>query len=331
MVALTRKTIDGLWKEIALYDHLKMRRATEGILAISRRLNRNARLPTLDAWLLVFDQFVFWYAALATILFASDPRRLPGERCDEWRACTSLLCAIVSNLLAIRQLVVSGFDVAAKQLTRSLCEYADLLNLIVLKPSLATDFINLEDQDERNKFWWKHVKKARKIVHDYLATLGEVGEYEAIDAWRQQEDTLLSMAAHPSFIASFAAAVPSEFRGLGYFGQRTTASNRTVHYAISALCDFLLVGLHVPFEHGRGVPPLLKFNRRDPLHQYVKNGRIVLSALVRYIDVNHDSIELDPRAPRTKKGALMIIRRTTKKMPSPDKVWEQLRTRVTRA
>jgi hypothetical protein len=58
-----------------------------------------------------------------------------------------------------------GHDVSAYILLRSLCEYVDVMALLIDKPDLLAEF-RQNDYSKANSFWHHHVKslEARKTV-----------------------------------------------------------------------------------------------------------------------------------------------------------------------
>ena len=91
-------------------------------------------------------------------------------------------------------------DLGAKILVRSLREYVDVLVLLIARPELAGEF-EQEDFNKANEFWHRHVRslKARRALWASLAPGMEL----PIDwtEFEKEEDTTLSLAAHPSYVA----------------------------------------------------------------------------------------------------------------------------------
>jgi len=189
-------------------------------------------------------------------------------------------------------LVLSGFDVPAKQVLRSFVEHLDVLNLLVLRPELAEEFQRAETPEASNEFWNRYVRrgKVRKDLYGEIASaLGD--DQSAIEewrSWRREEDTILSMAAHPTSIGCFMSiCVPGADESeawLGLFGAKGDVSTRTLRYAIYALTD-LLVMHYFPFgEQGHfDRPAVIEFDPNDEFHRHVKDGRKVLFGLLHYV------------------------------------------------
>jgi hypothetical protein len=188
---------------------------------ISDKRNSADEIPTLGNWLLIYDEFLSWYTSLYTVVY-SKIHNIGSEDIAEAKVSTLLLGAVISHSFAIRKLVLSGFDLAAKQVLRSLCEYNDLMLLIAVDPGIANEFLGTDIQERSDAFWRKYFRKgkARRQFYQY-AQRNDAAHPEIID-WRKQEDSILSMSAHPSMLASFVSIAPpgcdESSPWMGFFG-----------------------------------------------------------------------------------------------------------------
>lgn len=235
----------------------------------------------------LYDEFLVWSVLLSTTLTGrpvfSD---LPGEA--SYRILSG---AITAHLLAIRKLVIAGFDVPAKQILRAQAEHCDVLLLLIKRPELAKEFAVPNDWEAANSFWNRHVRreKARKGV--FSASVPEFAREDWYRDWhqfRQSEDTVLSLASHPSFVAAWVTTWPVEI-GLGikegevrpgFLGAVTRASVRTLEYAMYSMM-LLAAASEFPFGGRNGKFPTLSSPDSDhPLYQRIERGRRVLFGII---------------------------------------------------
>jgi len=297
-VSRTEKVIRTLWK---LHDRKWTLRHGTGLsvpsmLRTSSRQNRTEKLPNLDAWLLMYDELVCWFVTFVAVARkVSDAT--PGKTPKEATAYFFLAGSIVAHLLAIRKLALSGFDLAARQVLRSLCEYVDVWQLLVLKPEAVVDFLNTHEADSSNAFWYRHLSKgkARKVINDWRKKLAPDGLDDHLK-WRSQEDGILSMAAHPSIMASIAATMTLDDRDdesrLAFWGVKSENSIRTISCAIYTAAEIPLFAGQVLFEDRGNAGPIVRYADSDILHKHLKQAREVVVGLVLYAVAERTSAEL---------------------------------------
>lgn len=122
-VSQTRELLDRFWAA-ADPEGGTARGGAEPLIAQAEHRNRDLP-PSTEAALLRFDEFLLWTVSLATALnFTRSPSGSPAA------VYGALAGGISSLLFSIRSLVLSGFDVPAKILMRSVVEYADVLFLL---------------------------------------------------------------------------------------------------------------------------------------------------------------------------------------------------------
>ncbi|MGQ0582385.1 MAG: hypothetical protein ACT4O6_10645 [Reyranella sp.] len=162
--------------------------------------------------------------------------------------------------------------------------------LVAFRPAVAKEFVKTEDEEASNAFWYRHLSKGKtKKFLNALRQIHDSSEARSLAEWRASEEKMLSMAAHPSSKACFAAitapgAKDDDYRGS--WGAKTEASVRTLTYAIIAIVEILPLSKHLLFSGaGRG-KPLVRFTKSNILHQRFSKGREVLNGLVGYL-VDH--------------------------------------------
>lgn len=197
-------------------------------------------------WLLIFDEMLDLFVSLYIVYF----ERTMSQKHNTRRIVYMMLTAsIASNCFAIRQLVLSGYDVNAKTLARLLGEYIDTLILLLNRPELCPEFHRSQEPEDANKFWHKYLSKgkARREVRSIFKSITQLDEDQTseIDDWRADEFTVLSAASHPSMIAAFfnvAHGGRYGKAGTGIFGNVDTTSVRTLRFCVFELGFLILIG-----------------------------------------------------------------------------------------
>lgn len=91
--------------------------------------NDARRIPQFDNWLLIFDELVNWFSSLALAL------KRPFLTGDEPKSIhlsvmTVLATKFAADLCSIRRLMLDGFEVQARILTRSAVETVELMFVV---------------------------------------------------------------------------------------------------------------------------------------------------------------------------------------------------------
>jgi hypothetical protein len=267
-----------LWKATGEADPLSGRGTIDYLQAIlkgtSHQLKNN---------MVFYRQFVFWLCQLATLLTFT---RGQDAKPSSYRFLAGALCSLS---LSIQHLVLLGHDVSAKILVRSLCEYADVLALLITRPELTTEF-ELEEFTKANQFWHRFLKseKARRALFNSIDSKSERSEwYVEWSNWRKQEDTILSISAHPTFVAAAMSLIPVHTRGSkrphlpAYLGCVSDASIRTMVYTMYSLLP-VVASAAFPFG-GTQFKPLISFDQSVDLHRQIEAGRQVLIGILAFL------------------------------------------------
>src|SRR5262249_16785069 len=97
----------------------------------SRKRNSKTKTPYLDLWIAILDEYISWQLSLLVVLYGSRKKR---KFSNFDRSVIVVLMKIASDSLAIRHLILLGYDVAAQTLLRSVGEYAELFVAILDDP-----------------------------------------------------------------------------------------------------------------------------------------------------------------------------------------------------
>jgi len=273
----------------------------ESVLKATDKLNDISKSPPLRLWIQIYDEYISWMLSYSMLLIGEMHKESPSYV----KAMAMLSGAITSHAISIRRLVLSGHDVSAKQVTRSLGEYVDVALLIFQNSDLAEEFVRTDSEKAANEFWNKYVRKykARKSIKGALAEImkdskdfeGWSTNYDEWHEWRVSEDSTLSMAAHPSYLASVVAIIPPgsiiESPLYGITGLIADTSIRTIRYSIISLADIVMFSA-LSASNQKPVGNIYKYDDKNELHRHVKLGRSVLLLLLLYLISNQDSPEL---------------------------------------
>ena len=148
------------------------------------------------------DQLILWTANVAHSL-----HQLPDEKLNmpTVRAFDLIFTAVLSHLIAVRELSLRGLDVQAKQILRCLIEYIELAMLISAQKHIAVAFLGCQDFEQMNEFWHTHFGKAKarkfKASRQLAETISESAA-EGFRKWHSYVSKVLSAAVHPSIAAA---------------------------------------------------------------------------------------------------------------------------------
>jgi hypothetical protein len=175
---------------------------------------------------LILDEYALFFSAIFCCLRDASKTKNEHELCMKF-----LFGSLCSQLNCIRDIISLGFDVQARVLSRVFGKYTDLLTLITLDPTLSTEFKKTEGAEDSNVFWHKHLSRGKvKTALKILARSQE--EFSKFDveirSYQREEETMMSSALHPSFIAAIMYSYG--LHGLRMFGSVDYSSIRTMQY-----------------------------------------------------------------------------------------------------
>jgi hypothetical protein len=100
------------------------------------------------------DEFISWQISLVTIFYGN---RQKSAFTNFDRSITVILMKLISDSMALRHLILLGYDVAARTLLRSIGEYSELYVAVLDDPALADEFVKSDVPDGAKAFWKSHV------------------------------------------------------------------------------------------------------------------------------------------------------------------------------
>jgi hypothetical protein len=194
---------------------------------------------------------------------------------------------IVTDALAIRILIQSGFDVQAKALLRSLDECCEFFSAILVKPDLAKEFFDSQELEKSREFWHKNVNKGRlrALIDQHISELGDFG-VEQMATWRLEERLVTMTAKYVSFISGYMAYVGDESNEtddnqLGLFGRKSKNSIRTDRYALVVLIEPLLISpASFPFDLIEKDNTAWSMDEFNEMVAHVKHGLPVMANMI---------------------------------------------------
>lgn len=285
-----RKALRRLWRKNGLsFDGSRPGLSVAEIQRHSDRRNRTKKLNQFELWNEIYDEYVSWMLSLTIVVYSRLKRhyRSKGPRYEFFRAQSVLLFRILADLLSIRILCRSGFDVAGKTLARSTIEYIDTLVFLNLHPGVAREFNRSTKNEISNAFWHKYIareKIRRALLPVWNKTFGEGFDAEGWDEWLYQYHNVLGMSVHPSFSGGLFSALAlgsgSTDQWLGAFGDRADISKDTFYHLIIHIWKLTLIFPDFPFRNDASNKLAVRYDNRSEFHRHVKIGGRVLMALL---------------------------------------------------
>ena len=260
----------------------------EKLVQLSRQRNAKVKTPYLDLWIAILDELISWQISLLTVFYAERKTKRP--RVFD-RAITVLLMKILSDSMALRHLVLLGYDVAARSLLRSIGEYIELFVAILDDPKLANHFDKSDTPEGAKWFWRTHIARGAlgKRVAQAWGKWFQAREPETANwlaSWGRQSNSKLSAMIHPSFAGGLFSAIPfktehTDEKWLGIWGDKSDGSVDTIYIYASYMFSMLLLHHEFPFERiGEGFPRPIRFEEETEFHKHVKEGRFILASLI---------------------------------------------------
>ena len=249
-------------------------------------------LPYLDLWILIYDEMLSWVLSLQGVF---QIRMKAGRPMGDFeKALFLILARIVADSIAIRHLILLGFDTQARTLLRSTAEYMEVLVAVIDDPPFASEFLKSDSPATAKTFWEQHLRSGRiarrvRAAWRGFAT-GDTAEDEAtalwFAAWGGQWTEQLSSLTHPSTGACLLTINPPSVKPhgepwLGHWGDKADFSAETVYIYAANLFPLLVVDRKFPFEGFEAA--LAEPMPYDPAiedHRHVKLGRDVLGSLI---------------------------------------------------
>jgi hypothetical protein len=233
---------------------------------------------------LVLDA-VFWSHSLSVRLYNS---RALAKRRNFKRAIAALLMKISQDAMVVRNLIVSGYDVQAKNLLRSVDEHVDAIYVLCLRPDLCDEFVLTNDEQSANKFWWDHIRRARKFIDAELRRRLNTELVSEFTEFKHSERQMLSMAHHPSYVAStIPFMVPYEGTNVyAYlFGIPSEYSYRTGQFLFFLLAEMSMLIGFLDSDLGR----LIGGRGGGSLQELIRKGRRHLIRMLLLLSDNWDA------------------------------------------
>ncbi|MBS0269841.1 MAG: hypothetical protein JSS54_12780, partial [Proteobacteria bacterium] len=148
------------WKEVGCIIKPRQRMGinTADLIKHSEKRNKSLKDPHFELWIEVYDEFISWLVSLVTVAHWSKCKE-PYHPTDYEKAIVILLMRIVSDSLAIRHLMLLGFDAAARTQVRTTTEHIEVVAAILDDPAMGAEFCKGRDATSANKFWKAYLSK----------------------------------------------------------------------------------------------------------------------------------------------------------------------------
>ena len=239
--------------------------------------------------LLILDDLVldaiFWTHSLSIrLLNTRSLRKRPNFR----RSVFALLMKIGQDAMVVRNLIVDGYDVQARNLLRSIDEHVDALYYLCLRPEVCDEFVLTNDSESANKFWWQHIRRARIVIDAELQRRLKSDLFLEFSQYKQAERRMFSSAHHPSYVASTVPfLVPYESTSaFDYlFGIPSEYSYRTGRFLFFILAEMSMMLGFLDAD----IKQLIENRRGGHLQEFVRKGCQHIVRMLLFLSSNEDA------------------------------------------
>lgn len=256
----------------------------------SAERNASVATPYLELWIGILDEFISWQISLVTIFYSRRKDKVRIFNNFE-KSIFLILMKIIADSIAMRHLILLGFDVSARILLRSTAEYTELYVAILNDPDLADEFAKTDVPEECKRFWDKHIAggSIRKKMREAWQEIFDENQSDAANwfgKWGHSWNDQLSSISHPSFAGGLFSAIPfktrhSDENWLGIWGDKSEGSVSTIDIYASYMFPVFLLCRGFPFEdYDDYISGKIKFDEENEMHRHVKYGRDILASLI---------------------------------------------------
>lgn len=249
-------------------------------------------LPYLDLWITMFDEMVSWLLSLQGVFQLRMKADKPLS--DLEKAVFLILSRIVGDAIAMRHLMLLGFDTSARTLLRSTAEYLEVLVAIIDDPAFASEFLNSHSPATAKTFWEQHLRSGRirrrvRAAWRKFANSGEDDDEETalwFAGWGNQWTEQLSSLTHPSMGACLLMIQPPQTKRvedawMGHWGEKADFSTETIYIFAAHLFPVLVASRSFPFEGFDDVlAEPISYDETIEDHRHVKLGRDVIASMI---------------------------------------------------
>lgn len=262
----------------------------EQLIKHSLRKNKSKKSPHIDLWVAILDEYISWFISLSSVAWDKPSE---GEKATNFEASLFLIIGkIIADMIALRHLVLIGFDTSARTILRSLAEYLEVLVALIHQPAFADDFVQTDTPEHAQKFWENHLrgggirKRVTAAWNEFFGSKKRNGTAEWFANWGRNAVPMLSGLAHPSLAGGLFTAIPlkSQYKAdswPGFFGDKAESSVDTIFILLQFVFPVLLLTRTFPF--GMAMPQFRSprtYNENDELHRHVHIGRDVLASVI---------------------------------------------------
>lgn len=141
---------------------------------------------------------IIWFTSFHTTLIGNDEHERPSPL---FLSIFALSLKLTQDSIVVRDLIVKGYDLQARNLVRSIGEHIDAIYYLCLHPDVCAEFIKTEDEETSNLFWYRHLRTARESIDRKLAQIIKDPLVKKFSEFRRNEGQVFSAAHHPSYWA----------------------------------------------------------------------------------------------------------------------------------
>lgn len=283
-----RRFLTQRWADrgITITEKERIGVSIDELVAYSNERNSKQELPYVDLWVAIFDECISWLVSLHSVIYGD---RKPGKLSVFESATTIIVGKLIADSLAMRQLILAGFNNSANPLLRSVSEYMEVLVAILHAPAFAESFVASDTPEAAQKFWEQHLRggKIRRRVtaawNDFMKGDNDPAA-QWFANWGRSSQPILSGISHPSYGGALHALIPGKVKyetdqWLGMLGEKSDDSTNTIYTYLHYLFPILLLSRKFPFD-GCGAHIQRAYDETNELHRHVQIGRDILASLI---------------------------------------------------
>ncbi len=250
------------------------------------------------------DECISWLLSLYSVFYAERPEGLRLTAFEKSILLT--LSKIIADSLAIRHLVLAGFDTSAKTILRSVSEYMEVLVAIIHQPAFAEEFVKSGTPETAQAFWEAHLrggKLRRRVTAAWIEFFKEDGNRDTAEwfaNWGRGANPIFSGLCHPSLAGGLLATIPinthyAEDNWLGIWDDKAECSAGTIYIYLQYVFPILLLRPSFPFEEqGPHISSPRRYDESKELHRHVRIGRDILAGVILSLGAEGNAPHLFP-------------------------------------
>jgi hypothetical protein len=274
--------------DVSLDDSGRLGLSVSEIVGHSYQRASQENDPHFDLWIAIFDELVSWLISVESVWRHGVVEKTSPTTSFE-KSISVLLARLIADSLAIRQLMISGFNTSAQVLVRSAAEHMEVLVAIIDDRAVAKAFETTKTPEDANRFWKSYISnnklrpRIKSVWMEFFG--GDRGPAKAFANWGSAFYDELCAISHPSFFGCGGAMLSTKsvlYDGWpAMLGDRSLSSIGTIQTYISYFFPLILAIGDFPFIPSSNQNEIsISYDNKAELHQHIHKGRSVLGSLI---------------------------------------------------